>query len=132
MSDYESESAMESDGEMSISKLSMMKEDEERMDDDENFEDELGEEGEETDFLESFVTQPFEGVEVKEEPEDKLDIEIKTEKDDDFEYDIKEKLKEMGEISFETVKKGDKPKKVENSENEVIVTATKKSGKSFQ
>uniref|UniRef100_A0A1Y1K1V6 Helicase ARIP4 n=1 Tax=Photinus pyralis TaxID=7054 RepID=A0A1Y1K1V6_PHOPY len=59
-------------------------------------------------------------------------ITIKTESDsgdaDDYEYDIKEKLKEMGEISFETVKKGEKPKKVETvNENEVTVTPAKKS-----
>lgn len=41
--------------------------------------------------------------------------------------DIKEKLKEMGEITFASVKKGDKPKSTENpSENEVVIT--KKSG----
>lgn len=48
---------------------------------------------------------------------------------EDYDYDIKQKLKEMGEISFETVKKSDvKPKKVERvSENEVVVTPAKKS-----
>lgn len=48
---------------------------------------------------------------------------------DDYDYDIKQKLKEMGEISFETVKKSDvKPKKVERvTENEVVVTPAKKS-----
>lgn len=56
---------------------------------------------------------------------------IKTESDsadtEDYEYDIKEKLKEMGEISFETVKKGEKPKKIETlNENEVTVTPAKK------
>ncbi|KAK5645457.1 hypothetical protein RI129_006757 [Pyrocoelia pectoralis] len=59
-------------------------------------------------------------------------ITIKSEVDtgdaEDYEYDIKEKLKEMGEISFETVKKGEKPKKVEAvNENEVTVTPAKKS-----
>lgn len=50
--------------------------------------------------------------------------------DEDYEFDIKEKLKEMGEISFETVKKGEKPpKKVEvATENEVVVTPAKKTG----
>lgn len=48
---------------------------------------------------------------------------------EDYDYDIKEKLKEMGEISFETVKKGEKPKKVEVTvENEVVVTPAKKTG----
>lgn len=50
--------------------------------------------------------------------------------EDDYDIDIKEKLKEMGEISFETVKKGDKPKKTElATENEVVVTPAKKFGK---
>ncbi|KAL3268191.1 hypothetical protein HHI36_007317 [Cryptolaemus montrouzieri] len=48
---------------------------------------------------------------------------------EDYDYDIKEKLKEMGEISFETVKKGEKPKKAEvKIENEVVVTPAKKPG----
>ncbi|XP_019868954.2 uncharacterized protein LOC109597651 isoform X3 [Aethina tumida] len=55
----------------------------------------------------------------------------KQEPDEDYEYDIKEKLKEMGEISFETVKKGEKPKKAEvSTENEVVVTPAKKPGTS--
>lgn len=51
---------------------------------------------------------------------------------EDYDFDIKEKLKEMGEISFETVKKGDnKPKKPETTvENEVVVTPARKPGKS--
>lgn len=50
--------------------------------------------------------------------------------EDDYDIDIKEKLKEMGEISFETVKKGEKPKKTEPViENEVVVTPAKKFGK---
>lgn len=50
--------------------------------------------------------------------------------EDDYEVDIKEKLKEMGEISFETIKKGEKPKKAElATENEVVVTPAKKFGK---
>lgn len=50
--------------------------------------------------------------------------------EDDYDIDIKEKLKEMGEISFETVKKGEKPKKTEPvAENEVVVTPAKKFGK---
>lgn len=49
--------------------------------------------------------------------------------EDDYDIDIKEKLKEMGEISFETVKKGEKPKKAEpTAENEVVVTPAKKFG----
>lgn len=50
---------------------------------------------------------------------------------EDYDFDIKEKLKEMGEISFQTVKKGDiKPKKVEvSTENEVVVTPARKPGK---
>lgn len=50
---------------------------------------------------------------------------------EDYDYDIKQKLKEMGEISFETVKKSDvKPKKVERvAENEVVVTPAKKPSK---
>lgn len=52
--------------------------------------------------------------------------------EDDYDIDIKEKLKEMGEISFETVKKGEKPKKTEpTAENEVVVTPAKKFGKIF-
>lgn len=52
--------------------------------------------------------------------------------EDDYDIDIKEKLKEMGEISFETVKKGEKPKKTElTTENEVVVTPAKKFGKIF-
>ncbi|XP_018335887.1 uncharacterized protein LOC108744551 isoform X2 [Agrilus planipennis] len=48
---------------------------------------------------------------------------------EDYEYDIKQKLKEMGEISFETVKKEDKPKKSEvATETEVSVMPAKKSG----
>ncbi|CAG9759735.1 unnamed protein product [Ceutorhynchus assimilis] len=47
--------------------------------------------------------------------------------DEDYEIDIKEKLKEMGEITFASVKKGDKSKNSESgTENEVIIT--KKSG----
>lgn len=50
--------------------------------------------------------------------------------EDDYDIDIKEKLKEMGEISFETVRKGEKPKKAEvATENEVVVTPAKKFGK---
>ncbi|CAH1170394.1 unnamed protein product [Phaedon cochleariae] len=49
--------------------------------------------------------------------------------EEDYDIDIKEKLKEMGEISFETVKKGEKPKKTEPTpENEVVVTPAKKFG----
>nr|CAH7754301.1 unnamed protein product [Callosobruchus chinensis] len=57
-------------------------------------------------------------------------IQPKQEPEDDYEVDIKEKLKEMGEISFETVKKGEKPiKKAEApTENEVVVTPAKKFG----
>lgn len=56
---------------------------------------------------------------------------IKSESEE-YDIDIKEKLKEMGEISFETVKKGEKPKKSEKAaDNEVVVTATKKSNRLF-
>nr|XP_023016446.1 uncharacterized protein LOC111505806 [Leptinotarsa decemlineata] len=49
--------------------------------------------------------------------------------EEEYDIDIKEKLKEMGEISFETVKKGEKPKKTEVAvENEVVVTSAKKIG----
>ncbi|KAG5873295.1 hypothetical protein JTB14_028409 [Gonioctena quinquepunctata] len=49
--------------------------------------------------------------------------------EEEYDIDIKEKLKEMGEISFETVKKGEKPKKTEVAvENEVVVTPAKKFG----
>ncbi|KAK9747318.1 SNF2-related domain [Popillia japonica] len=76
-----------------------------------------------TDFLEKLVQEPFEEHESESL---KSADEIKTEVDD-YEYDIKEKLKEMGEISFETVKKGEKPKKTEMlAENEVVVTPAKK------
>lgn len=53
--------------------------------------------------------------------------------DEEYDIDIKEKLKEMGEISFETVKKGEpKPKKPEvNTENEVVVTPAKRFGEYY-
>lgn len=59
--------------------------------------------------------------------------EIPTTDSEDYDFDIKEKLKEMGEISFQTVKKGEvKPKKVEvNTENEVVVTPARKPGTSI-
>ncbi|KAF5298194.1 hypothetical protein FQA39_LY02618 [Lamprigera yunnana] len=88
------------------------------------------------------MKKPIEMKEAPVEPEDPFDAlldkpflnklpvtTIKTEPCDteDYEYDIKEKLKEMGEISFETVKKGEKPKKIESViENEVTVTPAKK------
>lgn len=50
----------------------------------------------------------------------------------DYDYDITEKLKEMGEISVETVKKGDKPRKVESESvaEEISVTPAKKDSES--
>ncbi|KAL1497297.1 hypothetical protein ABEB36_008285 [Hypothenemus hampei] len=48
--------------------------------------------------------------------------------DDDYEVDIKEKLKEMGEITFASVKKGEKPKSSEGEKTENEVVITKKSG----
>ena len=74
-------------------------------------------------FLEKLVQEPFD-----DENELKHVDDIKTEIDD-YDYDIKEKLKEMGEISFETIKKGEKPKRAEMAvENEVVVTPAKKGG----
>lgn len=58
-----------------------------------------------------------------------LDPTVKNEPiDEDYEVDIKEKLKEMGEITFASVKKGDKPKTTGDppTENEVVIT--KKTG----
>ncbi|XP_050302168.1 uncharacterized protein LOC126740238 [Anthonomus grandis grandis] len=57
------------------------------------------------------------------------EITVKSESpDEDYDVDIKEKLKEMGEITFASVKKGDKPKNNSDpaSENEVVIR--KKSG----
>lgn len=111
LSDYETESELESEGE--------------EIPEGEGEVPKIKEEPD-TSFLEQLVDEPFEGPsETQVEPESTAgDAE-------DYDYDIKEKLKEMGEISFETVKKGEpKPKKVEPVvENEVIVTPAKKPGK---
>lgn len=116
MSEYDTESDIESEGEVDLNKY--VKEEE--------LEPSDVEEEEGSDFLEKLVEQESLDEDIKEE---KTPVEVKVEKEDDYEYDIKEKLKEMGEISFETVKKGDRPKKVETTENEVIVT--KKTGKKY-
>lgn len=110
ISDYETDSEMESEG-TSPAALKM-KQDENTSEAEENS----------TDFFQDLVQDPFESE------KSEISIEnIKTE-NEDYEYDIKEKLKEMGEISFQTIKKGEKPKKVETpADNEVVVTATKKS-----
>lgn len=110
ISDYETDSEMESEG--TSPGVMKMKQDENTSEAEENS----------TDFFQNLVQDPFES----EKPEISIEN-IKTE-NEDYEYDIKEKLKEMGEISFQTIKKGEKPKKVETpADNEVVVTATKKS-----
>ncbi|KAK4876042.1 hypothetical protein RN001_012464 [Aquatica leii] len=118
LSDYESESEFESDGELD-NEIAVIKREPESLKE--------ADESEEPDesFLDDLVDKSF----VNNKPPE---VTIKTETEscdtEDYEYDIKEKLKEMGEISFETVKKGEKPKKVESvSENEVTVTPAKKS-----
>nr|XP_022902490.1 uncharacterized protein LOC111415174 isoform X2 [Onthophagus taurus] len=112
LSDYDSESEIESDEDIGIK--SHIREPAEISSELETS----------TDFLDKLVDEPYpneESEEIKNPSEIKCEV-------DDYEYDIKEKLKEMGEISFETVKKGDKPKKSEEtSVNEVSVTPAKKS-----
>ncbi|VEN36357.1 unnamed protein product [Callosobruchus maculatus] len=78
----------------------------------------------------SFFEKLVEQAEVPASSSTSPPIQPKQEPEDDYEVDIKEKLKEMGEISFETVKKGEKPvKKAEApTENEVVVTPAKKFG----
>ncbi|CAH2007818.1 unnamed protein product [Acanthoscelides obtectus] len=78
----------------------------------------------------SFFEKLVEQAEVPASSSTSPPIQPKQEPEDDYEVDIKEKLKEMGEISFETVKKGEKPvKKTEApTENEVVVTPAKKFG----
>lgn len=116
ITDYDTDSEIESDEDMAVMKSHHS-----------NIESATSELETSTDFFDKLVQEPFE--EQESESDMKSTDEIKVEVDD-YEYDIKEKLKEMGEISFETVKKGDKPKKTEMStENEVVVTPAKKTGK---
>lgn len=106
MSEYETESEFDSEEEPPRSEAS--KDDKEPPEND-NFLDDL--------VRDSLENPPPETAETN------------TSNTEDYDYDIKEKLKEMGEISFETVKKGEKPKKPETaSENEVVVTSAKKPG----
>lgn len=107
-SDYDTESEIESDGEL----LPFNEEIKERKTDSEN------------EPLLDNVTQSESEVDIPATESNSADGE-------DYDFDIKEKLKEMGEISFETVKKGEpKPKKAETAiENEVIVTPARKPGK---
>lgn len=112
LTDYETDSELESDDDIHNLKSQHC-----------NIESGTSELETSNDFFEKFVQEPFDD---QQSSELKSVDEIKTEIDD-YEYDIKEKLKEMGEISFETVKKGDKPKKTEvSTENEVVVTPAKK------
>lgn len=112
LTDYDTDSEIETDEELAMMKSQHS-----------NIESVTSELDTSTDFFDKLVQEPFE--EAESESLKSVD-EIKTEVDD-YEYDIKEKLKEMGEISFETVKKGDKPKKTEvATENEVVVTPAKK------
>jgi hypothetical protein len=79
-------------------------------------------------FLDKFVDDPFATA----EPETTKAAEATPPDTEDYDFDIKEKLKEMGEISFQTVKKGEvKPKKVEATENEVVVTPARKPGETL-
>lgn len=104
LTEYETESEFESDSEMPPSEGSMKEKKE--MDDS---------------FLDKLVEEAF--------PVQGTGAGSSSGETDDYDYDIKEKLKEMGEISFETVKKGDTKKKPEPVlENEVVVTPAKKSG----
>ncbi|KAK9890570.1 hypothetical protein WA026_011940 [Henosepilachna vigintioctopunctata] len=119
-SDFGTESEIESDEDIHIpenlpEKLAIKEEDEESTS---------------TSFLEKLVEGPFMSPNshnsgtpnITNKPSEPLQTDT-----EDYDYDIKEKLKEMGEISFETVKKGEKPKKVEvKVENEVVVTPAKK------
>lgn len=106
--DYEVESEIESDIDISSIKR--------------NLEESVNSDLEDnTDYLQGFSDEHA----TSDNPELMTNIKIENE---DYDVDIKEKLKEMGEISFETVKKGEKPKKVEKAaDNEVVVTTTKKS-----
>ncbi|RZC39164.1 hypothetical protein BDFB_001515, partial [Asbolus verrucosus] len=116
ISDFDSESELESDSEMiSSDKANNVKL---------NSEDESTS----TSFLEKLVDDPY----LVPEPEPLKVPDNNTVDNEDYDFDIKEKLKEMGEISFQTVKKGDvKPKKVEvSTENEVVVTPARKPGTS--
>lgn len=85
---------------------------------------------EEEDNNESFFEKLVEQVEVPTPTTSNNSKPSDASADEDYDIDIKEKLKEMGEISFETVKKGEKPVKKEvAAENEVVVTPAKRFGK---
>lgn len=124
MSEYDDESDMESDAELNIDALTGGSKSPSVTDKDGKCDESMQSEEEEEEetsanFLDDLVSEPFED----DDKSDKSDkVEVKEEKDDDYEYDIKEKLKEMGEISFETVKKGEKPKKSESADIDVVVT----------
>ncbi|KAH1016986.1 hypothetical protein HUJ05_007724 [Dendroctonus ponderosae] len=85
-------------------------------------EDDQSSNGENTSFFENLVEQAVVPTPTSSDPNVKNEI-----IDEDYEIDIKEKLKEMGEITFASVKKGDKPKASDSpTENEVVIT--KKTG----
>ncbi|XP_060529087.1 uncharacterized protein LOC132703692 [Cylas formicarius] len=123
MSDYDSESEIDSEGELNDLGLDVAAAEGPKPKD-------VGTNGEEAadksagggSFFEKLVEQAAEtGPTVPLVP--------KTEPvDEDYDIDIKEKLKEMGEITFGTVKKGDKLKKTDTAENEVVITPAKKPG----
>ncbi|XP_030764140.1 uncharacterized protein LOC115888533 [Sitophilus oryzae] len=123
LSDYDSE--LESEGELQDlgSNIGLTLDQEEKIERPEAGVDAVNKDDEPTDGT-SFLEKLVEQAEVPPIPPAPV---IKTEApDDDYDVDIKEKLKEMGEITFASVKKGDKPKKSDTSENEVVIT--KKTG----
>lgn len=126
-SDFGTDSELDSDEELNINKPK------ERFDDDSNNSSSFFEK-----LVEGAVEAPFEEAAISSISANSSTTSNKSAEPpppiapadgEDYEYDIKEKLKEMGEISFETVKKGDKPKKTDvKVENEVVVTPAKKAG----
>lgn len=110
LSEYDSESEIESEGEETPPRCESPKEEKVAPDESSSA------------FLDTFAEEPL---------QDDPAAESASGDTEDYDYDIKQKLKEMGEISFETVKKSDvKPKKVERvTENEVVVTPAKKSSR---
>lgn len=119
LSDFDSESEMESESEIVIpvDKTST------------NVKSNEDEDSTSASFLDKLVEDSF--VSPESEPPTPVKSQDNVSADtEDYDFDIKEKLKEMGEISFQTVKKGEiKPKKVEvSTENEVVVTPARKPG----
>lgn len=110
LSEYDSESDIESDGDETPPRCESPKE------------EKLAPDESSSAYLDTFPEEPL---------QDDAAAESVSGDTEDYDYDIKQKLKEMGEISFETVKKSDvKPKKVERvTENEVVVTPAKKSSR---